>query len=290
MDNKQKALELKVGFFVFVGLAFIGAMVVQFGSVGQSFKKFYDLTVEFPNASGLIKGSDVQLAGARIGYVADKPAIANNIGGVTVRLKISDGVKIPRKMAFRIDSAGLLGDKYVDVCPNYDFDPSKFDASDPSQVLQPGEKIKGAELAGIKELMEESQPLLQEMRGAVSEIKEVAASVRGGLLSETNQKNLADSMANLKTSSENFAKASKGFEDVVVNAQGAVTDVRTVLDSARGVVNKAKNGDGVFAALLTDRELAQNLKILVLNLRERGILFYKDVPPKQPKTEQNKRR
>lgn len=268
MDKRQKSLEVKVGLFVFIGLVFIGGMVVQFGSIGQSFKKFYDLSVEFPNASGLIKGSDVQLAGARIGYVADKPAIGKNIGNVLIKLKIADGIKIPRQTIFRIDSAGLLGDKYVDVAPVYGFDPQTFDRNDPAQVWQPGETIKGSELPGFKQLMEGSQPLLLELREAVSEIKLIASSMRGGLLSEGNQKSLVETLDNLKKSSENFSLASS---------------------EARKVIDSAQNGDGLLATMINDREMAQNLKALVINLREHGVLFYRDSKPKEAKAPEPKK-
>src|SRR5215210_6385838 len=106
MSEEKRALEFKVGLFVFIGLVFIAVMIVKFGQVGQGFRKFYPLIVDFPNAGGLIKNSDVQLAGARIGYVADKPQIAANAGTVTVPLRIVEGIKIPRKSRFQVGSSG----------------------------------------------------------------------------------------------------------------------------------------------------------------------------------------
>ena len=70
MNRHERGLEFKVGIFVFVGLAMLGALVVQFGRLGEGFKTYYPLTVRFNDASGLLKGSDVLLAGARIGKVA----------------------------------------------------------------------------------------------------------------------------------------------------------------------------------------------------------------------------
>ena len=39
---------------------------------------------------------------------------------------------------------------------------------------------------------------------------------------------------------------------------------------------KAQTGNGPIATLLNDRQMSDNLKALVANLREHGILFYKD--------------
>ena len=73
--QSEKTLELKVGAFVIVGLAVLAILVVQFGRVGEGFKTYYGLTVKFPDASGLLKGSDVLLAGAKIGRVSEGPRL-----------------------------------------------------------------------------------------------------------------------------------------------------------------------------------------------------------------------
>ena len=45
---KERGLEFKVGLFVFLGLAMLAALVVQFGRVGEGMKHYYALTVNFP--------------------------------------------------------------------------------------------------------------------------------------------------------------------------------------------------------------------------------------------------
>ena len=97
MNRHERGLEFKVGAFVFVGLAMLGALVVQFGRLGEGFKTYYAITVRFTDASGLLKGSDVLLAGAKIGQVAAGPRMVREGHGVDVALKLYDYVKIPRE-------------------------------------------------------------------------------------------------------------------------------------------------------------------------------------------------
>src|SRR5213075_3600030 len=97
MATAEKTLELKVGAFVVVGLAVLAALVVQFGRVGEGFKTYYGLTVRFPDASGLLKGSDVLLAGAKIGRVSGGPRMTREGNGVDVPLKIYDYIKISER-------------------------------------------------------------------------------------------------------------------------------------------------------------------------------------------------
>src|SRR5690349_2272321 len=115
MNRHERGLEFKVGAFVFVGLAMLGALVVQFGRLGEGFKHYYEITVRFTDASGLLKGSDVLLAGAKIGHVSGGPQLARQGQGVVVPLRIYDYVKVPAESKFSIGSSGLLGDRFVNV-------------------------------------------------------------------------------------------------------------------------------------------------------------------------------
>src|SRR5947207_15561526 len=94
MNRHQRGLEFKVGIFVFAGLAMLGALVVQFGRLGEGFKTYYELTIRFSDASGLLKGSDVLLAVARIGKVSGGPRMVREGNGDADTLKIYDYVII----------------------------------------------------------------------------------------------------------------------------------------------------------------------------------------------------
>src|SRR5881275_3186568 len=115
MNEQDRGLELKVGIFVAIGLAMLAALVVQFGRLGEGFKTYYSITVQFPDASGLLNGSDVLLAGAKIGAVSGGPKLVREGNGVAVPLKIYDYVKIPEGSKFTVGSSGLLGDRFVSV-------------------------------------------------------------------------------------------------------------------------------------------------------------------------------
>src|SRR3954453_14405135 len=108
MNRHERGLEFKVGVFVFAGLAMLGALVVQFGRLGEGFKTYYSLTVHFSDASGLLKGSDVLLGGAKIGQVSGPPRLVTTGPGVDVPLRIYDYVKISTGSTITVGSSGLL--------------------------------------------------------------------------------------------------------------------------------------------------------------------------------------
>src|SRR5262249_45202321 len=117
MNRHERGLEFKVGAFVFIGLAALAGLILKFGRLGEGVKTYYPLTVRFADASGLLKGSDVLLGGARIGRVSGGPRLIPNGPGVAVPLRIYDYVKIPAGSKFTVGSSGLLGDRFVTVTP-----------------------------------------------------------------------------------------------------------------------------------------------------------------------------
>lgn len=309
-DRKDKLLELKVGVFVLLGLVVIAVMAWRFGKMGEQARETYPLTLELPNAKGILKGSDVQLAGARIGYVADKPTISPNVSSVVVTLKINSDVKIPRQTMFKVGSSGLLGDVFVEVTPTGEFKPEQFDPANPEQVWQTGERVMGEEAGGLDALTKKGEAVLDALTDEIEKLQGTTDNINA-ILSKENAKNLEQTLANLNTTSANFVELSKNANEVVESAQGAVdgaketfntanaaatdlraamTDARKVMDGAKDLLRKASTGDGLIGMLLTDRKVAEDIRAFSANLRTRGVLFYRDVAPKPQQPQRERRR
>jgi ABC-type transporter Mla subunit MlaD len=297
--NREQALELKAGVFVLIGLVFIAMMAFKFGRLGQGlFQQYYPITVTFPSADGLIKNSDVTLAGARIGYVAEKPIIAPGGTGVTVDLKILSNVKVPRQTVVDIGSSGLLGDKFVEFKDKPDFDASTFNSNDPQQVLAPGETINGATAGGLLgDLPNKGEKVFDALEVEIKKLTIVTDKINEGILSAQNQQNIADTLANLKGTTDHIQVVSKDLDTTLHDAQSAIDSAKTTLgtvnadagdvhaaivdaqktlDSVRDLLAKAQTGNGPIATLINDRQISDDLKAFVANLREHGVLFYKN--------------
>ena len=280
MNRHERGLEFKVGIFVFVGLAMLGALVVQFGRLGEGFKTYYALTVRFTDASGLLKGSDVLLAGARIGKVADGPRL-NREGGVDVPLKIYDYIKIPEGAKFTVGSSGLLGDRFVNVAAP---------AGQPKAYLSPNASISGARETGMDDLTREGGALVGDLRGTVQKIDTTVNRLNEETLSPANMENLKSSMEHLNQATGALAESSKKLDGVIEEADSTMTsakeaadDLQKAIDDARKVLRSATQGKGLVTALLNDQQLANDLHALISNLRAHGILFYRDSAAKVEK-------
>src|SRR5476651_466795 len=131
-------LETKVGIFLLLGIGLICTLIILFGEMPDLFKPSYVLTVRFPNASGLLKGSDVYLSGALIGKVTTDPHPIPDTQKVEVNLKIDKSVGIREDADYVIGSSGLLGDKFVEVRPR------EYKENEPkANFLKDGDIIEG---------------------------------------------------------------------------------------------------------------------------------------------------
>src|SRR5262245_3546098 len=267
MNRHERGLEFKVGVFVFVGLAMLGALVVQFGRLGEGFKTYYTLTVRFNDASGLLKGTDVLLAGARIGKVAGPPRLVREGSGIVVPLKIYDYIKIPEGTKFAVGSSGLLGDRFVNVT---------MPPGQPKAYLPPNAYITGARETGIDDITREGGALLRDLRGTTQKLNQET-------LSTENMQNLKTSMEHLNQATSSLAESSKKLDGVIeqagstmASAKEAADNLQNAIDDTRKVLRSATQGKGLVATLLNNQELANDLHALVSNLRAHGVLFYRD--------------
>src|SRR5213593_2649643 len=275
MNRHERGLEFKVGIFVFVGLAMLGALVVQFGRLGEGFKTYYTITVRFNDAGGLLKGTDVLLAGARIGKVAGGPKLVREGGGVAVPLKIYDYIKIPEGTKFTVGSSGLLGDRFVNV---------KMPSGQPKAYLPPNASISGARETGIDDLTREGGALVGDLRGTVQKIDTTVSRLNQDTLSSENMENLKASMEHLNQATGALAQSSKKLDGVIEKADSTMTSAKKAADNLQKVLRAAAQGNGLVAALLNDQQLANDLHALITNLRAHGVLFYRDTAAQtQPK-------
>ena len=310
MNTNNRKVEFVVGLFLLAGFAAIAVMVVMFGRLGQSFQETYEITVHFPNASGLQKGYEVLLSGASVGNVDSAPELAGNNYGVKVKLRIRSEVKIPRTSYFQIRTTGLLGDSYVDVVP-----PAQFTEAD---FAAPEEEIVGTRTTGFDDLTSKGSEMidtlnhnvLKKVSEELDALKIATNNINERLFTEKNLKNIEVTFENLSATSKDFAATAAKLDAIVAKTEaavttaqgtmktidgtaadlkGAITDFRKMAttatqtaDSAKAVMQRIERGDGALGLLLSNRETAENLRVLIANLRKSGVLFYKDRPAATP--------
>jgi phospholipid/cholesterol/gamma-HCH transport system substrate-binding protein len=113
---RRNMIETVMGAVVLlVAVAFI-VFAFRSASLSNAGRDGYQVTVEFNDASGLAAGTDVRMAGVKIGSVLEQRLNPETYFAI-VTLGISDTVRLPSDSSARIIPDGLLGGNYVALEP-----------------------------------------------------------------------------------------------------------------------------------------------------------------------------
>jgi len=240
----QRKIELQVGGFVLTGMIILGILVVAFGRVGNWLNPTYPVTVQFDNASGVIKNSQVLYRGAKVGTVADKPRIQEGGRYVELALNIQQDIRIPSNASFQVGSYGLLGDRFVNILPP---------ALESGSYLEPGATVSGLPTTGINDLAAKAEPVIQRLDVIAGKLENEIFTQEFAINLNAAVKNANSTLARIDSLMAD-AQAGKGVLHTLLKDPQAAADLKATLAEAR---------------------------MLTYNLRLRGLLFYSDVAGRQ---------
>ncbi|CUH42087.1 outer membrane lipid asymmetry maintenance protein MlaD [Ruegeria atlantica] len=130
--SSYNATEVLVGGVVLACAVAFGVYASQSTGLSQS-SGGYELGASFRSLEGVGVGTDVRLAGVKIGTVTGVDLNPETYRADTT-FSISDGILVPDDSAIVISSEGLLGGNFVEVMPGGS--PFYFEAGDQVEDTQ----------------------------------------------------------------------------------------------------------------------------------------------------------
>ncbi len=115
---KQNVIETVVGFAV-LAIAFVFFMFAYNVGASKRTQDGYVLKANFQSVEGVLEGSDVMIAGIKIGSVKSL-ALDGDSFVAKAELSINKNVQLPSDSQAIIASSGLLGGKYIMITPGAD--------------------------------------------------------------------------------------------------------------------------------------------------------------------------
>ncbi len=112
----QKRIEFSVGIFILIGIAAILYLAIQIGSSRFLGSDARVIDARFTNVGGLNEGSNVMIAGVKVGVVGDITLDTENLVAM-VQLKLHTDLTIYDDAIASIKTNGLIGDKYIALDP-----------------------------------------------------------------------------------------------------------------------------------------------------------------------------
>ncbi|HLD82449.1 MAG TPA: MlaD family protein [Candidatus Omnitrophota bacterium] len=123
MTFGKTSLELKVGAFVFLGLAILAAFVLSIGGF-KTWASGYQVNFIYNFVNGIKIGAPVRFAGVDVGEVKRINFIypdGKDMAKIQVVSWIKKNVRIPRDSTVWVNTLGLLGEKYIEIMPGNDY-------------------------------------------------------------------------------------------------------------------------------------------------------------------------
>jgi len=293
----ESRFEFKVGLFVFVGLALIALLILNFSKGVTLFNPTYNLHVIMPSMAGLKPTADVMMAGVPIGKVS-RTDLAEDGRSVNIELSILSKYKIRREAVFHIDALGFLGDQYVEVSPPAETGPIDTNTF---VYLKDGETIIGETPFNMQEavrsvsgLLDQAKKTMKDLDQAITNINRTVLSAatlgRFGLavsnlqnasaiavkvvaaaetLVDTNSPTIRIAITNFAGFSEKLKTVADELDQVIVTNQSGLTEtIKNLRDSSASfklLSADLEAGKGVVGSLLKDEQLKVQMASLVTN-------------------------
>ena len=116
----EKNLEIITGTIVLIVAAGFLIFIIKVGGFSAD-NENYNLNTSFRSAEGIDTGTEVRMAGVKIGTVKSLSLNAETLQA-DVKLKIEKSILIPNDSSAVISSEGLLGGSFVEIVPGGSFD------------------------------------------------------------------------------------------------------------------------------------------------------------------------
>ncbi|MCC8417518.1 MAG: outer membrane lipid asymmetry maintenance protein MlaD [Rickettsia endosymbiont of Bryobia graminum] len=126
---KQNIIETIVGALVLITTLTFFIFAYKIGS-SSKIEDGCVINASFQNAGGITHGSDVMLAGVKIGSVTNITLDKTSFFAL-LTITINNDIKLPKDSNLAIVSSGLLGGKYIAVTPGLS-----------EEVLHSGDKVE----------------------------------------------------------------------------------------------------------------------------------------------------
>lgn len=260
--------QLRVGSLVLAALAaLVGLVFLMSGSTGGLFAKKLTLLCYFKNASGLKEGAPVSLDGVTIGNVRSIRVVpARNPFPVEVIMEVGGKLRsgLHTDSTAVIESAGVLGDSFVDI--------DSTRASGPA----PGDdaELAAAGSPTLQDVIQASQNSLQNLQGTIGKIDKTVDLINSGhgtLGRLVKDPQLADHfeaiVANLDTVTKALSSG-QGTMGKLINDDTLYNHLNSAVDKLDQIATVLNDGKGTAGKLIHDDELYKNLNAAVKNTNE----------------------
>lgn len=249
-EDKKKLL--KAGAFLSLLTIVLMIMIISIGKENSFFDAKSLLIARVSNVSNLQPGSYVELRGIKIGTVVNIEIISDEEVEISMQVLSSQLKWIKKDAQISIATAGLVGDKFLEIIPG----------SKDAKIIDPVKDI----------LTIQKQEMFNELvnkGGSIASSAETILARLESLLSSQQFENFINSLSKTSTNLEKLT--SELGQAKIANSINSLNKTTKKLDA---ILTQVETGPGTLHSMLYDDSLHEDLRALLGGAQRNKIIKY----------------
>lgn len=279
--KKDEKNLVKVGIFISALTAVLMVMIVSIGKENSIFNQKVNLISRVDDVKNLKPGCYVELKGIRIGTVNEINIISNEEVEIVASVLESEIQWIKQDSKVSISTAGLVGDKYLEI----------YSGSKDAPTFNPDKDIlKSENLADMKQIITKGESIATITERILTRFDLILYNMDDG-------KKIIETVNSLNRASVNIEKISKELADAQVgqtvkNINSSMAKLEKTANSAEKIMARIEKGPGTLNSMIFDNALHEDLRALLGGASRNKVIKYfiresiKKSESKQPNTDE----
>jgi phospholipid/cholesterol/gamma-HCH transport system substrate-binding protein len=279
--KKDEKNFVKVGVFITILTLVLTIMILSIGKENSFFEPKVNLRARVTSVANLKPGAYVELKGIRVGTVEGIDILSDEEVEITLKILASKLKWIKQDAKVSISTAGLVGDKFLEIYNGTKSAPS----FDPEKDILISEN-----LTDMKKIMTKGESIATITERILSRLDQILYNMDEG-------KKIVDTMNSLHKSSSNLEKITSELRDAQLGATVKnINSSMTRLDKASGslerILSRIEQGPGSMNSIIYDDGLHEDLRALLGGASRNKVIKYfiresiKNSERKKPKSDQ----
>ncbi len=260
---------MRVGITVIVASLALGLLLLLMSGTSGFFTKRITVIAYFDNAQGLRPGAPVRLSGVDIGNVTNIRIVGapdKKLTPVEVTMKLSEKYHfdLRRDSMTSLDTAGVLGETYLDIDSSQAVGPEAQDGDTLPTVVHPD----------FNQVVRASQSTLENMDALLKRADRILAFAESGkgslgklIYDPTLYNRFSATVADFQKIVEQVGSG-QGSLGALISRNDAYDKFLATLDKMNSVIDEIQQGKGTAGKIIKDPSLYNNANDTIANLKK----------------------
>jgi phospholipid/cholesterol/gamma-HCH transport system substrate-binding protein len=254
--KKDQHNLIKVGIFV-AGLTLIlMIMIASIGKENSIFESKIDIRARVENVSNLKPGSYVELKGIRVGTVSNIEIISEDEVQIVMTILEKELKWIKTDSKVSISTAGLVGDKFVEI----------YNGSKDAPVFNPEKDFLISEnQTNLKQIMDKGDSIASVTERILSKLDNILLKLGDG-------KSIVDMVSSMNKTSQNLEVVTAELKEAKLGQMAKNANKASA--SLDRILTRVEKGPGTMNALIYDDSVHDDLRVLLGGAQRNKVIKY----------------